>query len=321
MNNLELMHKRLEYFGGLKQEDRMINDKYRAFLKSLLYSYQGCNVELVQKYTDCFELEETQPQYRALINPDKLKQDYDDKVLSIDYKYNYDLGDIFKWVGTDTNWIIYLRALTEDAYFRGEIRLCRHKIKFKDEKGNICSTWAAIRGPVETQIESIQKGQVRVDKPNLSLNILLPKNEQTLFAFDRYSEFLFAGKCWQVQAPDSISMKNIIEVNAEEYYINKETDDKIEEIKNGLVIEPVDPSPDTIIKGETFIKPNIAEIYEAPDVGGKWKVVENYPVCLIPIDDLRVKVIWQKTVSGQFTLEWYKDHIVETKTIVVESLF
>jgi hypothetical protein len=38
--------------------------------------------------------------YRALINPDKVKQDYDDKILSIDYKYNYQLGDVFCWVGT-----------------------------------------------------------------------------------------------------------------------------------------------------------------------------------------------------------------------------
>jgi hypothetical protein len=31
-------------------------------------------------------------------------------------------------------------------------------------------------------------------------------------------------------------MKNIIEVNAEEYYVNEQTDDLSKEIKNGLVI-------------------------------------------------------------------------------------
>ena len=73
-----------------------------------------------------------EPAVRALINPDKVKQDYDDKILSIDRKYGWDLGDVFKWCGTDTYWIIYLEELTEDAYFRGSIRRCRYKIKFKD---------------------------------------------------------------------------------------------------------------------------------------------------------------------------------------------
>jgi hypothetical protein len=31
----------------------MIKDKYNTFLKSLLYSYQGCDVTLVQPYSEC----------------------------------------------------------------------------------------------------------------------------------------------------------------------------------------------------------------------------------------------------------------------------
>ena len=34
-----------------------------------------------------------------------------------------------------------------------------------------------------------------------------------------------------------------------------------EEMKNGLVFEPVDPTPDSEIKGATWIKPQIAETY------------------------------------------------------------
>ena len=48
----------------------------------------------------------------------------------------------------------------------------------------------------------------------------MPRNDKTIHAFDRYSEFLFAGRCWKVQAPDDISMRNVLEVNAEEDYIN-----------------------------------------------------------------------------------------------------
>nr|DAO08592.1 MAG TPA: hypothetical protein [Caudoviricetes sp.] len=72
------------------------------------------------------------PIYRALINPDKVKQDYDDKIISIDHMAKYEPGDVFEWKRTGTYWIIYLEEITEDAYFRGEIRRCRYKIKFKD---------------------------------------------------------------------------------------------------------------------------------------------------------------------------------------------
>jgi hypothetical protein len=37
--NKEMMRRRLEWQGGIAQEDRMIRDKYRTFLKALQYSY------------------------------------------------------------------------------------------------------------------------------------------------------------------------------------------------------------------------------------------------------------------------------------------
>ena len=324
MNNLELMRKRLQHHGGIKQEDRMIKDKWRAFHHALVFSYQGADVSLVQKYNSC-EMLDNQNIYRALINPNKTKQDYDDKILSIDYNTAFGPGDVFKWEGTNSHWLIYLQALTEDAYFRGDIRRCKYIIKFKNKNGEIKQTWAAIRGPVETQIESIQKNQVRVDRPNLSLNILMPLNEDTLYAFDRYSKFLFAGKAWRVQAPDTISIKNVLEINAEEYYIDRDEDDVDDEVADGLIIEPIDPNPDedsVKIEGLTFIKPKITEIYKAPEIGGEWKILEdNCPVCLKVSNDPFVQITWNKTISGQFTLQWSKENTTLTKIIVVESLF
>ena len=324
MINLELMRKRLQHHGGIKQEDRMIKDKWRAFHHALVFSYQGADVSLVQKYNSC-EMLDNQNIYRALINPNKTKQDYDDKILSIDYNTAFGPGDVFKWEGTNSHWLIYLQALTEDAYFRGDIRRCKYIIKFKNKNGEIKQTWAAIRGPVETQIESIQKNQVRVDRPNLSLNILMPLNEDTLYAFDRYSKFLFAGKAWRVQTPDAISIKNVLEINAEEYYIDRDEDDVDDEVADGLIIEPIDPNPDedTVkIEGLTFIKPKITEIYKAPEIGGEWKILEdNCPVCLKVSNDPFVQITWNKTISGQFTLQWSKENTILTKIIVVESLF
>lgn len=329
MINLELMRKRFEWQGGIHQEDRMIKDKQRTLHRALLYSYQAASIEMVQRNTEVLDIDPSgidadmgvYGEIRALINPDKVKQDYDDKIVSIDYEHGYEPGDVFEWKKTNTYWLIYTQEITEDAYFRGEIRRCRYKIRFKDQDGNWCSTYAAIRGPVETQINSIQKNQQRIDTPNLSLNILMPRNEKTLHAFDRYSEFIFAGKCWRVEAPDSISMKNIIEVNAEENYWNDTTDDLEKEMKDGLVFEPTNPTPDSKIIGETFIKPKIAATYSVDIADGEWKILENVPAYLQVTGNQTATVIWNKTTSGQFTLQWTKGNDVREKVVVVESLY
>lgn len=327
MNNFEMMRRRLEYQGGIKQEDRMIQDKYQTFLRALKYSYQAAKISLAQHYNDCLsaivEAEPDEPiemAAEALINPDKVSQDYDDKILSVDYKYNFQSGDIIKWRGTNSYWIIYLEELTEDAYFRSKIRRCKYKIKFKDEEGNWVQTWAAIRGPVETQIDSIQKNQTRIDRPNLGLNILIPKNNKTIKAFDRYGEFIFAGRSWRVQAPDDISITNVIQIAAEESYIDRDFDDIENEMKNGLVIEPLDPNEgiESGIEGPTFIRPTLSFTYSVKEENGSWSVPTNAPVTLaVSNDGLSATVIWNKMQSGNFTLSWTNGEINFTKVIVV----
>jgi hypothetical protein len=78
-NSLDLMRARLNLRGGVAQQDRMIKDKKETLDRVLLYSYQGANVRKVG-----FENID-----RALINPNSVKQDYDDKIISISYEYGY----------------------------------------------------------------------------------------------------------------------------------------------------------------------------------------------------------------------------------------
>ena len=89
---------------------------------------------------------------------------------------------MFEWIGTNTHWLIYLQDLTELAYFRGDIRKCSYEIAWEDEDG-MHSTYVALRGPVETKINYIQKHGISVDIPNLSLNLLMPLNDATLKYF------------------------------------------------------------------------------------------------------------------------------------------
>lgn len=322
MTNLEMMNRRLKWQGG-NQEQRMIKDKYKSMRQALVFSYQGADVRLAQAADECLDLHaESAPHtFRALINPNRLVEDYDNKILSIDYAAGYQVGDIIEWVGTQTHWLVYLQQLTEDAYFRSEIRRCRYEIKFKDESGIVRKTWAAIIGPTSASIDQIAKGNVIIDKPNYSLNILLPNNEYTRAAFDRYKEFILKGKAWQIQSVDSISTEGILGIYAEEHYIDKEDDDVENEISDGLIVEPVDPTPESGIEGETFIKPMIAEIFVAPEEGGSWCTTEKMPVSISAIDNKSIELTWKKSTSGQFILQWSKDDITLQKVIVVESLF
>jgi hypothetical protein len=79
----------------------MIADKRRSLKRALWYSYQGADVKK-QVFNDEADI------VRALINPNKLKPDYDDKIISIFYDCEYSVGDVFEWVGTNTYWLIYL---------------------------------------------------------------------------------------------------------------------------------------------------------------------------------------------------------------------
>ena len=218
LDGVEHQNTRLEQHGGNLQQERMIRDKRRSLDRALWNSYQAAEVIKVDA--------QNQKPVRALINPNKLKQDYDDKILSVGYEYGFKPGDIFEWVGTNTRWIIKLQDLTELAYFRGDIRKCSYEIIWEDEEGKH-STYAAIRGPVETKINFIQKHGISVDTPNHSLNILMPKNEDTLKYFKRYNKFYLQGDevCWRVEAIDWISTPGILEVTAVEYYSNEIEDD------------------------------------------------------------------------------------------------
>lgn len=334
VENANEMAKHLIVTGGFAQQDRMIRDKRHSLDQATKYSYQAA---LVRKVTaSSIEEDSLKIPVRALINPDKLKKDYDDKIISIGFEHNFNSGDVFEWCNTNSYWLIYLQDLEELAYFRGEIRRCSYIINWKDEDGNIQSTYAAIRGPVETKINYLQKHSISIDTPNYSLNILMPKNKYTLNYFKRYSKFYLGTAddpdnkiCWRVEATDSISTPGILEVVAVEYYANETEDD----IDSGIVgaFEEIPQDPNNIedteiffIAGETFIKPKKEYIYTIRTSlkKGHWEVEKKYPVELVEFEDengfASVKVRWYSTYSGQFDLTFGDKY---SKTIVVESLF
>lgn len=322
------MTRRLQVMGGVAQQDRMIRDKRRTLDRAVLYSYQGA---LVKKFVSegVETLEDDTPPARALINPNKLKADYDEKIISIGFEHNFHTGDVFEWINTDSHWLIYLQDLTELAYFRGQIRRCSYEIAWEDDNGNLQKTYVALRGPVETKIDYIQKHGISVDNPNYSLNILMPLNEASLGYFKRYSKFYLQGHdtCWRVEAIDEYSTPGILEVVAVEYYANETEDDVENGLVGAMIAVPADPNGSnraTEIFGETFIKPKKEMVYTFTGVPNKhvdWTVSEKAPVEFTSGFDKSgqayVSLKWTATFSGQFDL-FYGDY---KKTIVVESLF
>ena len=325
----------LTYDGGFFQQDRMIRDKRRSLDKALKYSYQAATIKKV----DDSAVQEP-PKIRALINPNKLKLDYDDKILSVPKEHGFKAGDVFEWENTGTHWLITLQDKTELAYFRGDIRRCGYKIRWHGPNG-IHECYAATRGPVETKINFIQKTGVSLDTPNHSLNILMPKRKDVLEYFKRYSKFYLSSSlfeedpdnqyedyqiCFRVEATDWISTPGVFEMTAVEYYANKDEDD----IEAGIVgikalnEEEENPNDDLVesrITGETFIKPLIEYKYIYHGLSGnRWQIdTKKYPVqfSVNPKDGREIILKWTQSFSGQFEISCAG----VTKTIVVESLF
>lgn len=319
-NNSEALNEmatRLNLHGGYFQQNREIRDKQKSLEKALLYAYQGAWVKKIYQ-----DNKHTAEEKRVLINPNKVKQDYDEKTISAPFDYEYAVGDVIEWIGTNTYWLIYLQEMTELAYFKGSIRRCSYKINWKDG-----FTYAAVKGPQETKISSSIKHGASVDVPNYTLTLLIPKTAENIKHFRRYSKFFLSNDldeekiCWRVEAIDNITTPGVMEIAAKEYYYNKDTDDLDNEIVDGLIEDIKNPNNEEVeetIIGPTFIKPRTTNSYK---FNGKliadWKIKAGSPIKVKKIDDYEIEVYWDSSYSGEFTIS-YSDF---TKTVVVESLF
>lgn len=321
MINMNNLFTRLNNAGGKAQQDRMIEDKLKSLQRAVKYSYQGATIQK----DDSIDI------IPALINPNKLIADYDEKIISLEYKYGLKSGSVFKWLnplkqGIDTYWLVYLQDLTELAYFKANIRRCNYEIKWSYNNQSF-STYASIRGPKEQSIQDISKSQFNMDVPNYTLSILVPKTPETLQHFQRYTKFYLRNIsdndtpiCWRIEAIDSISLQGVLELYAREYYANDDEDD----IPNGIVgglIEPLMP-PEQIdmenkeIVGDNFIRPKSIYTYIANQTDAEWNYDKTLPIKIVNIDNNRIDIMWTKNYSGQFILSYGNCQ----KTIYVQSI-
>ena len=344
----------LEYNGGRLQQERMIYDKRRSLDRAVLYSYQAGGFRKI-------DADPEERPVRGLMNPNKVKQDYDEKIIAIGYEHGFQTGTVFEWMGTKTYWLIYLQELTELAYFRGNCRKCSYKISIPvmNEDGHIVpkEVFASIMGPTQPTIYTKNYDGISHDELNNTIKLLVPKTPETVAFFDRrvvnngetYDKFalrpvhetFIRWLGYHVENADWLSTPGAIEVTALEVHYRPEEFDE-----NGLFVpdnsdkeaQKVEDFNDYIVEdlivGETFIKPTLTYTYtydgETPI--GEFVIEGNKaPVHVIEKTNSYIKLKWTRTHSGQFNLVYrtsYKNPTTGmvttddvTKVIVAESLY
>lgn len=286
----------MNFLGGQDPLGRINAGKLRSLKGALRNSYQSASIlRLADGET-----------HQCLINPDRVKPDYDNKIISIQSEAGMRTGDTFYWGANNTYWLIILRELTETAYFRGFIRRCRHKLVIEGS-----DYYVYVQGPTETSIKWNQKGDLTWNRMNLSLTMYVTKTEDSLDFFKRFNTVLLDNKTWQIEATDSTSMEGIIQVSLGEYFNNP-----LENLQSPPpVFVPANPS-DPHISGEVFVKPYDIQTYMAMNMTGETWSISNDKARILESDNDSVTVEVTSGKSGSFTLAYG----AVTLNILIESL-
>lgn len=286
MSGLERMKTRASFDGYEVRDNLMVKDKYKSFKNSLRFNY----------HAEFITFNDTR--FRCLINPDKLKENYDQKEISIDFNAGVQNGSTFYWDRTGTHWLVYLQDHSEEAYFRASIRRCDYQIEVN---GN--PYWIYLRGPVETAIIWRQKHQLEFNDLNYSILFYVQKNKDTMNFFKRFQIVKFDGHNWRVAAVDRYSQDGIIEVYMEEYFDNKMEDEKIEPV----VIEPDKMHP--YIDGPQIVRPfDTNLVYSIVGTTSGTFVVNSSKVEIIKTEGNSCVLEITSGKSGNFDLVYKRDN-------------
>lgn len=317
MSGLDNLNKRLEYAGGRLQEARMQDGKLRTLKKALLYSYQAETAIIDGK------------EFRCLINPDKVNVDYDNKILSIPFKdiclnadkigtttegqvdINIKAGDVFTWKETNTDWIVYLRHIEENAYFRAEIRKCQSIAEINGNKYKVYKN--------NSDILKIDWRELSRDSLFNTLNytaiMYITKNDETSNYLKRFAKIKVDDRPWEVQA--ARLKDGIIEVALKEDFSNTLEEEMNTETESGGSVKPELPH----ILGETIVYPYETYTYtiEGTD-SGIWSI-DNMKVARInKQDSSQVEISIVTGRSGNFILNYTNNMITIPLSIKIESI-
>ena len=319
MSGLDTMAMRLKYYGGNKQVDRMNEDKLRSLKKALLYSYQSATARL----SDGRE-------FRCLINPDQIKNTYDNKYISIPFKdiclnekeINADSknknkktseglqeigmkpGDVFTWKENNTDWLVYLRRFEETAYFRAEIRRCKYVVTI-DQTEYKCY----VARPSVNEIDWRHQDEKLWNELDYTLQMYITKDEKTEAFFHRFSKIKINGKPWEVQSMDNMSSDGIIILYLKEWYQNSIEQAKEEEdIKTTANVTSVVNNNEPLIDGPISVYPYDKKTYTIKNAeNGTW-VIGSSKAKILEQDETKAYVEIVTGRSGKFELKYVREN-------------
>ena len=307
--SLENLSTRVNYY-GTNTKARMETDKLRSLKAALKNSYQR-QTAILQDGREFF----------CLINPDKLKNDYDDKIISIPFEdiclnaprvgktsqgivpIGMKAGDTFVWKEDNSHWIVSLQRKQETAYFKAAIRQCDYEIEL--DSGN--KYWVYFKGPTQQGIEWKNKNNIVWNGLNYTAMITVTKNEETDKFFHRFAKIKVCGLPWEVAAIDSLSTEGIIDVYLNEDFTNSIQDAVDEANKNK---EPVLPIPEDVpkIEGDLKIYPYDVKTYKIKNAyDGSWYVDSN-KIKIVAQDSEQITIDVRTGKSHIFTIVYKRDN-------------
>lgn len=297
MSGLDRMKQRLVYDGG-DVDGRLVTSKYKSF-HAALKSYQGEWITFNDKI------------YRCLINADRLKEDYDIKMISVSFDANIKEGDVFLWNRTGTHWLVYLQQHSEEAYFRGQIRKCSYQI---DIDGTLY--WMSVTGPAEKSIEWAKQHNIAYNKLNYTVILYITKNEVTNEYFNRHKKIKFDGHNWTVAVVDRYSQDAVLEIVLEEDFNNAlEEDESTPEIIEPDTTQPYISGPREVRVYDTSI------VYSIENANnGKW-LVNSSKVKIVEMDSSSCVIDILTGKSNSFKISYIREGFDNIELdVVIKSL-
>ena len=337
MSAMDSLKQRIDYAGGSNQEHRMNSDKLRSLRKALLYSYQAQTAILSDNR-----------EFRCLINHDKLKEDYDDKIISIPYDdiclnaekigekthegYQHigmKVGDVFTWKETDTKWIVIQEILEENAYFRGTIR------KAEDEIIIDGKSYYGYLGKWSKDTLWHTKGLNSWSEMGYEVVLYITRNEETEDYFHRFKKVTINDRLWEVQMVNDITSETMLIIYLKETFTNEfaETESSDDETPSGDDDQSSDddlyPSDDDDIETAAIIGKDVVYPFDKTSYtlgnevlpGGTWLIDNEKKARIISQTDTTVYIYIVSAKSGAFNLIYRKENNEDiVKSITIASL-
>lgn len=230
MSALDRMKTRVGFTDYDAADGRNVKGKFKSFKAALGNSYQAEWITLDKGF-------ENERHWRCLINPSRLTEQFDKKVISIEFESGIKEGTVFWWDRTGRYWLVDLQQHTEEAYFRGIITRADTTM---DVNGR--TYWVTLRGPVETTTVWNQKHGIVWNDLNYSLAIEITKDSNTVNYFTRHAvvkvklsypdvdteELIEEWHNWKVVATDKYSEERTMTVYLKEWYDNEMEDAEVQ---------------------------------------------------------------------------------------------